>query len=135
MKKWNRYETMQFELNTEEKEKAGLKIISARQKVIEGLEDEVKNIENIMRKKCPDLAEKLTLAEKKLKVQRKFLKDSISGLKRKPFTIYADVIVQPSSKLGYLEFVENSGTETVMLEEPGLENQIMYPEDPDYTDE
>ena len=118
---------MKFELGPDV-EKTGLQIISSRQKVIDDLSYEKDYVIEDMKEKCPELAAKLLAIESNLKVQKKYLKESLEGLKNKPFTMFADVIVQPSSTAGYIEFIENNGTETVLLEIPGTSDDIIVTE-------
>ena len=116
--------TLTFQLDTEEKKKAGLPIIAAWQAAIKGATDEIKSIEKQMRDKCPDLASKLLSVEEKKKKLTKNLKETIAGIDREPYTVKANVIVQPAEEPGYIEFIENSGTGIVLMKEPGLANQI-----------
>jgi hypothetical protein len=123
-RKFKRFETMKFELDTKERKEVGLDIVSHRQKQVEVLEDNKERLLEEMRSQCPEIALQLTAVENNLKKQKKHLKDTNSGLRRKPFSVIADVIVQMSETKGYIEFIENSGTGVVLLEESGTEDQI-----------
>jgi len=127
-KKYKRYETLKFVLDTEEKKKAGLSIIASRQKLVEGYSLEKNNLVDMLKKASPDLAEKLLVCEKNFAAEKKILKETIAGIKNEPFTVIANVIVQPSKTPGYIEMVDNMGTGIILLVEPGIESDISYEE-------
>jgi len=133
-RKYNRYTTQGFVLDTEEKKAIGLKIIAHRKNLIADGKKAIECLIDELKKASPEIAQKLQVEENELKLQKKHLKDSIAGLTDEKITVIADVIVQPAEEQGYLEFIENTGTEVVLLKEPGTEDQICYPEDDSFED-
>lgn len=128
-KKYPKFLTESFELDTDEKKQAGLAIISERQNRVQDLKDESSRLLDAIRKESPELNSELIKIEKELARQKKHLKESLGGLKKEPFTVVADVMVQPALQMGLLEFIENTGTGIVLLEVPGTPDQIIIPEE------
>lgn len=120
--KFKRFQTEYIELKGENRN-IGLDLIGHRQNIVEGIKEKIEDLLQQMKEKCPELNAEIIIQEQRLKKQKKFLKDTLSGAKFG--RVYADVIIQPSATPGYLDFIENGlGTGEILKTEPGTADEI-----------
>ncbi len=130
--RYEKFTTKRVELGSDELKALGMGIISSRQYKIQGAQEQVEEIEKRIAKAVPDLVEELGEAKKYLKSEKKYLADTIKGIKSEPYLVFADVIHQVSEEgEGMIDAVENTGVGAVLETFPGMPNQIVDSESED----